>query len=130
MNCYYATTQPAVGICKSCARGLSLEFATELKNGLACKGRCEDRATMIDNIIDSNTKVMSTANKQLIGNSYFTIILGILFIALAYFLGLPELSPSSVIFALLGGVYVVRGVMARQKSARFPTAVVQPPKDT
>jgi hypothetical protein len=40
MKCFYSGAD-AVGICKSCGRGLSLQFAREFPKGLACVGRCE-----------------------------------------------------------------------------------------
>ncbi len=40
MKCFYSGTD-AVGICKSCGRGLALPFATEFPKGLACANRCE-----------------------------------------------------------------------------------------
>ncbi len=40
MKCFYSDAD-AVGICKSCGRGLSLSFASEFPQGLACRNRCE-----------------------------------------------------------------------------------------
>ncbi len=40
MKCFYSGAE-AVGICKSCGRGLSLPFASEFPKGLACRDRCE-----------------------------------------------------------------------------------------
>ena len=42
MKCFYHRDIEAVGICKSCNRGLCGDCAAEIGEGLACKGRCED----------------------------------------------------------------------------------------
>jgi hypothetical protein len=40
MKCFYSGAD-AVGICKSCGRGLARAAAAEFPQGLACRNRCE-----------------------------------------------------------------------------------------
>jgi hypothetical protein len=42
MRCYYHRDREAVGLCKSCGKGLCEDCQADLGRGLACKGRCED----------------------------------------------------------------------------------------
>ena len=44
MKCFYHQDRDAVGVCKSCERGVCSECAVDLGKGLACKDRCEDDA--------------------------------------------------------------------------------------
>lgn len=44
MNCYYHPEVPAVGVCKSCGRGICTACAAEVEHGIACRERCELRA--------------------------------------------------------------------------------------
>ena len=48
MECFYHAASSAVGVCKSCGRGLCRGCATEVANGLACPGRCEREASDVN----------------------------------------------------------------------------------
>ena len=48
MNCFNHRDKPAIGLCKSCGKALCEDCLTEVPNGLACKGSCEDRVNMIE----------------------------------------------------------------------------------
>jgi len=54
VRCYYHSNVEAVGVCKSCQRGLCAACATDAPNGLACRGRCEARVAAIDALIERN----------------------------------------------------------------------------
>ena len=122
MNCYYSPDQPAVGLCKSCLRGLSKEYATDVGDGLACKGICETRARKINLMVDSNSKVITVANAQLKKNASFSIVSGVLFGALGFFMGLPSGQPTAVIFGLLGLLFIVRGISGYARSSKYPSS--------
>jgi hypothetical protein len=122
MNCYYSPSQPAIGICKACGKGLSAEYAVDVGFGLACKNSCEERVRTINSMIDTNSKVMAVANTQLRRNTIFTIIVGLLFIVLGYFMGLPSGQPTAFIFTALGLAVTIKGFLGYTRSARYPTA--------
>jgi len=44
MKCFYHPERDAVGVCKSCGKGLCGECAAEVGGKLACKDKCEDQA--------------------------------------------------------------------------------------
>jgi len=52
MRCFYHQDKEAVGLCKSCAKGVCAECAVDLGNALACRNRCEERAQSIIKIQD------------------------------------------------------------------------------
>jgi hypothetical protein len=41
MRCFYHEKE-AVGICKSCGKGVCQDCAIDFKKGLACRGHCEE----------------------------------------------------------------------------------------
>ncbi len=57
MECYYHDGVQACGICKSCNRGICKNCAAEVNNGIACKGKCEDKVVELDNLISSSTEM-------------------------------------------------------------------------
>ena len=56
MNCFKHSHRVAVGVCKSCGKGVCSECAISRKNGLACRGECEERVDLLNKIIDNNVK--------------------------------------------------------------------------
>src|SRR4051794_41083631 len=60
MRCFYHQDKDAVGSCKSCGKGLCAECAVDLGKGLACRGRCEETARAIIELVDRNIQ-LSTA---------------------------------------------------------------------
>jgi hypothetical protein len=97
-----------------------MSCAVDIDNGLACKHKCEERAKSINKMIDSNSRVMTVANKQLRGGMIFTIVAGALFVALGLYFKPLEGSPW-IIFVALGATFIVRGIFAYRRSARYPT---------
>jgi len=111
MNCFNHKDKPAIGLCKSCLKGLCADCLAELRDGLACKGSCEDRVNRINRIIDSNSQTMNAARHQLRTSGILCLLMGIgcsIFAVwayfetngfLSYFVGLLAM------FALLTGVF-------------------------
>jgi hypothetical protein len=130
MNCYYSPSQPAIGICKACGKGLSADYAVDVGYGLACKNSCEERVRIINSMIDTNSKVMTVANTQLRRNAIFTIVSGLLFMGLGYFMGLPSREPIAFIFTALGLAVTIRGFLGYTQSARYPIVKVKAGKGT
>jgi hypothetical protein len=54
MRCYYHPTVEAVAGCKNCSRGLCMECAVDVGNGLACRARCETEVRALNEIIQRN----------------------------------------------------------------------------
>jgi len=87
MRCFYHEEKEAVGICKSCGRGLCRECAVELPKSLACRGRCEADAQAVTQLIERNIQ-LSTNSPQLVklnrngrvGTGILYIVLGTVFV--------------------------------------------------
>ena len=125
MNCFYHPETVAVGLCKSCSRGICPDCATDIGTGLACKDKCEERAMKIDKLIDANEQALKVSNKQVGRNAYLFVAMGILFCipGLLAVLLVQEV-PVRVIgmFLLIFGIVnFVRGMVDFKRSARYPT---------
>jgi hypothetical protein len=57
MLCFYHQEKEAVGICKSCGKGVCVECAVDLGKGLACRSRCEESARAIIALVDRNIQL-------------------------------------------------------------------------
>jgi len=129
MNCFYHPTVVAVGICKSCGKGLCQECAVDLGKGLACKGHCEEDVKAVMQLIDRSIqrspyheKVLDTAR----GNRYlgplFPLVAGALFLGFASY-DCFQSGFESVDF-LTGGLglcFLILGLITLRNAARFPT---------
>jgi len=122
MNCYYHSEKTAVGICKSCGRGLCVDCAADIQDGLACKGRCEERAQKINSIINNNSRVLAVSNTQLRRNMIFMVVTGLLFAILGgIYMSLADAGSFGGIFVGLGVVFIVRGIASYTRAARYPS---------
>jgi len=115
MNCFYHSEKAAVGICKSCGRGLCMDCAADIQNGLACKDRCEERAARINKIIDRNPQMIAAANTQVLTQKIVLLLLGLVIMGLGVFVGFDR-TIYGVPLILLGVVFLVRGILI----ARYP----------
>ena len=120
MNCYYQPNTPAIGVCKSCGRGLSIEYATDVGNGLACKDKCEDRVRLLNSIIDRNTTILAVSNTQLRRNMIFSVTVGLLFCVLGVNMGFANSGLPGGVYVALGIVFILRGIFSYTRSAQYP----------
>jgi len=84
MKCFYHQDTDAVGICKSCSKGICKDCAVVVGNGIACKGRCEGEVEAINTIFQ-----WSKTSHHKTGSVY---------------------SRSAIIWALLGVIFTVYGI--------------------
>jgi hypothetical protein len=89
VNCFYHPGVCAVGICKSCGKGLCPDCATDLGKGLACRNQCEADVTALRELTARNIRnapayeriVRSNRGAQYAGATFF-ILTGSVFAAL------------------------------------------------
>lgn len=125
MNCFYHPSAPAVGLCKSCQRGLCPECAVELPRGLACRGRCAEDARLRIAVENRNLRLAQEAAGRA-RRERFTLIVGGLAVTLfgLYFLvtPVPGLEPSTPLRVLAASVFsygvvmIVRGYVYEDPS--------------
>jgi len=77
MKCYYHPEQEAVGICKSCNKGICRECATDVTNGLACKGICEDEVKALNEITALSKKAFQKTGTAYSRGALIFLFLGV-----------------------------------------------------
>jgi prefoldin subunit 5 len=64
MRCFYHEEKQAVGLCKSCGKGICKECAVDLTTALACRGHCEESVRSIIQRISEYDKRSEQFQKQ------------------------------------------------------------------
>ncbi len=111
MNCFNHPDQPALGLCKSCGRGLCRSCLTEVPDGLACKNRCEARVNLINSIIDNNKKTLAAANVQIRSSTLFLIVMGVLFCVFGFLPLVISGEKGTIFIGVMGLVFLVTGLL-------------------
>ena len=106
MNCFYHTSVEAIGICKSCAKGICVECATDTGHGLACKGRCEPQVIRIASLAERNFKHQTTVMRLRLIAPVLLLFLGSVFL----FEGLAEKNVPNFV-STIGGAFLLFGVI-------------------
>src|SRR5258708_26596029 len=104
MKCFYHPQLDAVAVCKNCGRGVCQEDAADVGNGIACKGRCEDRLRASNLLADRNLAISQRAPTSYSMSFIMWVIVGILFI------GIGSSFNSSPLIALIsvgGGLFFI-----------------------
>ena len=85
MNCFNHQDVSAIGLCKSCNKGLCSECAIDLEHGLACKDKHEEQVKALDMIISKSTKIYSSASQNTLIAPIFYLFMGLVFAGFGYF---------------------------------------------
>jgi hypothetical protein len=117
MNCFNHTDQPAIGICKSCGKGLCRACITEVPNGIACKNHCEARVVMINQMVDARKKVMITILPMA---DAFAIGMGLLFVAWGIFAYAQSGTGNALYDSSVGVLLLCLGLYGRIRRKRIP----------
>jgi len=127
MNCFYHPSTVAVGICKSCGKGLCLESAVDLGKGLACKDKCEDDAKAIIRMTAYSVAMVDSRKGNLRGSSInvgiFYLVCGVIFILAGTMTvigsNFTEWGAAMIAF-LLGIAFVVFGYLGLRRTSSLP----------
>lgn len=68
MRCFYHRDKEAVGVCKNCHKGLCPECASDVGNGIACRGDCETKVQELNGMMARN-KELNAQSDQLFARS-------------------------------------------------------------
>jgi len=120
MDCFNHPDRSAVGICRSCGRGLCHDCAVDSPAGLACKG-CEARVRLMNQIIDNNARVLSVARYQTRIGASLMVLMGIVMLVLALWSQIRRGDVLVIVlFALLGIFVVIEGFRRLSPRAQYP----------
>lgn len=122
MKCFFHQDRDAVGICKSCERGVCSECAVDLGKGLACKGRCEDDAKALIALVQSNLRTAPSVNALLRkGRSAGLQLAGLYLLLGLVFLAWDLASERLQFTGVLGGLFFLYGIILTVRAIRAPT---------
>jgi hypothetical protein len=115
MKCFYHRDREAVGLCKSCGKGLCGDCQTDLGQGLACKDRCEDRVRSLIALIDHNVRVAPAARTIMRLNRRTWVLVGLFALITGIFITILSASderirlvvPLGLLVSLFGVVLLV-----------------------
>lgn len=106
MNCFYHQDTEAVGVCKSCQKGLCSSCAVDLEQGLACLGKCEADVRVLIDFIARNMELGNLSRnmvrshpRNILFSAVFLLVVGSLFVGW----GLGSGGPSGFLVTLGGG---------------------------
>lgn len=103
MNCFNHPQNPAVGICKSCGKGLCVHCAAELPNGLACREACEERVGLLNEMVDSYQQMKLSHKSMARSVSALCLVLGLFLLGMAGWEHTVEKKPVMAIISLVFG---------------------------
>ena len=106
MKCFNHHNQDAVGVCKSCLKGICSECATDIGGGITCSDECEniarDNIRLVKNTVDAQRDFKK-------GGAYLAPLY--FFLMGAAFIGFGLYKKSFFEFgSLLGGLFCLFGV--------------------
>lgn len=121
MKCYNHHESDAVGVCKNCNKGLCLNCAVDVGDGLACKNSCEQAVLDVNKIIQASKSVIKKSS----GYYYKLAIIDALFAL--FFIGYPfmvdwsmaaYLIPCGVIFVIAMIFMIHNGMKIKQEDEK------------
>lgn len=83
MKCFYHPDRDAVGLCRSCMKGLCTECAVDMTKGLACHGACQKDVADILALTEQNIRHAPLSDRIMKNYGKGSSALGILVLLLA-----------------------------------------------
>ena len=119
MRCFNHAEVRAVGLCKSCAKGICHDCLTDLGDGLACKAKCEEKVTALmaynEAAIAQGLKSLKYFQKNSSGGSFLIMAFGVICVVLGMFYLLTKgLTVFSLFYLPLGTILLIHGWRLRR----------------
>jgi len=117
MKCYNHHQSDAVAICKNCNKGVCIECAVDMGNGIACKGACEEEVRSLTELVNRNKKAYKRTGATYYRLSLFLVLAGGFFV----YYGLQDavltnfVVPVGVIFLIGAGFMIYSGMKFKNK---------------
>lgn len=111
MRCFVHADRDAVGICRSCYKGLCSDCAVDLQHSLACRGAHEEEAERLHSMVSRAQRVQTTSSSARYLAPAFMVVLGVVCAGYGYAIeGVRgPLFPLGVIFLVYGvSIFLVR----------------------
>lgn len=107
MKCFRHQELEAVGICKACHKGICSDCSKDLGHSISCKGPCEKKAALLEDIITFSQKSIGSHKNNSYIYPVFVFIAGVVF----FYFGLKD----GIWFSfaqILGLVFMFFGVIS------------------
>ena len=113
MNCYYHYDHPAVGICKSCNKGLCYECAVDIGNGLACKNSCEAEVKALNDVLERSKTAYKKTGKVYKRNAVISALIGCFFLLWGILqVALSDEAGLAVLFIPFGVIFLIASFLS------------------
>jgi len=120
MNCFKHREKPALGVCKSCGKGLCEECLQEVPNGLSCKGECEGRVAIIGKMVDDYPRTLGAARNLLRRNAVLYMTLGSISLLIFFLLCVSNGLDVALFPGILGLIFSTLGIVALRRKNQYP----------
>jgi len=114
MRCFVHRDQDAIGVCKSCQKGLCPVCAVEHDYGLSCKGACEEKAALYERLIQRTRTLTDVQRRFRYVYAGFVLLMGLTFAIWGVWYGEPWNFAT-----LLGVVFIVYGLLVLRACLRW-----------
>ena len=106
MKCFFHPENDAVGMCKSCSRGLCSDCAVEFPDGLACPGRCEELVPKLNSLLQKNAALSGSAGSQWARVAWIYLAMGLVMI----WYGIDSSDRVVNLLTILGALFIFAGL--------------------
>ena len=124
MKFFNHADRDAVGICKSCGKGICHDCLVEIPDGIACKAeRCESRARLCNLWFDINASLLSKGNQSINQQGMFMVLSGVFIVAVSALFCVHDSRAWIIFFPMLGmgGLMLGFGLVLRRRKNQLPT---------
>jgi len=117
VKCFNHSEVDAVGLCKSCGRGLCHECVSDVGMSISCKHRCEADVAVLNELVQRGRTVYHKTSRTYLRTGIFTLLLGAVF----FLIGISSMLNSRPNFFLMvvGGLFVGWGISYFISAKRF-----------
>jgi hypothetical protein len=115
MKCYNHLEVDAVGLCKSCGRGLCHDCVSEVGTSISCKNRCESDVAAINEMLQRGRTAYQKTSSTMFRSGFFILLLGAVFLIIGL---LTSMSSGPNYFLIVMGILFVAWGISHFVSAR------------
>jgi len=120
MDCYRHSNISAVGLCKTCFKAVCPDCASDVGNGLACKGSCEEKVLELNEVWERSAKIYGVGKHKSRLPSSGVVVWFLLSLAMwsitgvSYYVG--KLDYASLIMAVIFSIVLVIAYLSAKRT--------------
>ncbi|WP_345552560.1 hypothetical protein [Microbulbifer aestuariivivens] len=107
MKCYYHRDIEAIGICKSCQKGLCEKCAVDISPGLACINSCEEEVSSLNEVLERSKSAYQKTGSAYRRNGLSMLLAGLVFLLIGVLPIIISGEYGSSFIALLGLIFLL-----------------------